>query len=106
MSGKTSEKETKVSVKKTPAKKAEKVIKAVATDEGGKHPKQHEITVQMTDGTKFKIMTTWGTAGETLKLDVDPKNHPAWQDDNKSFVNVNSDRITKFKNKFGDFGAL
>lgn len=70
------------------------------------HPKQHEVTIQMTDGTKFNVKTTWGKEGEVLKLDVDPRNHPAWQEDGKSFINVNDDRINKFKKKFGDFGAL
>lgn len=67
------------------------------------HPKQHEITIQMTDGTKFNVMTTWGKAGETLRLDVDPKNHPAWQEGKQGFVNVNDDRINKFNKKFGNF---
>jgi len=42
------------------------------------HPKYHEITVVMTDGTKFKTRSTWGNPGETLRLDIDPKSHPAW----------------------------
>ncbi len=42
------------------------------------HPDYHEITVQMTDGTTYKTRSTWGAAGDTLKLDVDPKTHPAW----------------------------
>ena len=67
------------------------------------HPEQHEITVEMTDGTKFNVMTTYGKAGSTLKLDVDPKNHPAWKTDNKSFINVNDDRVSKFNKKFGNF---
>lgn len=67
------------------------------------HPKQHEVIVQMTDGSKFNIMTTWGKAGETLRLDIDPKNHPAWQDGKTNFVNVNDDRIAKFNKKFGGF---
>ncbi len=67
------------------------------------HPKQHEVTVQMTDGTKFTIMTSWGKEGDVLRLDVDPRNHPAWQDGKTNFVNVNDDRVTKFNKKFGDF---
>ncbi len=69
----------------------------------GFHPKQHKVNVVMTDGTKFEIMTTWGKEGETLKLDADPKNHPAWQDKAQNFVNANNERMTKFKQKFGDF---
>ncbi|MDA0902276.1 MAG: 50S ribosomal protein L31 [Proteobacteria bacterium] len=67
------------------------------------HPKQHEVTIQLTDGTKFKIQTTYGKAGETLKLDVDPTNHPAWQENSKGFINVNDDRVSKFNAKFGNF---
>jgi len=42
------------------------------------HPDYHEITVVMTDGTEFKTRTTWGKEGDTLRLDIDPKTHPAW----------------------------
>ena len=42
------------------------------------HPDYHEINVVMTDGTKYKTRSTMGTSGETLKLDIDPKSHPAW----------------------------
>ncbi len=70
------------------------------------HPKQHEVTVQMTDGTKFNIMTTWGKVGEVLRLDIDPKNHPAWQDGKSGFINLNDNRIAKFNKKFGGFGEL
>jgi large subunit ribosomal protein L31 len=69
----------------------------------GVHPKQHELNVVMTDGTKFQILTTYGKEGDTLRLDVDPKNHPAWQEKGQNFVNANNERLTKFKNKFGDF---
>lgn len=69
----------------------------------GLHPKQHKVTVVMTDGTKFEILTTWGKEGDSLRLDVDPKNHPAWQEKAQGFVNVNNERVAKFKKKFGDF---
>lgn len=42
------------------------------------HPDYHDITVVMTDGTKFTTRSTWGKAGETLHLDIDPTSHPAW----------------------------
>ena len=42
------------------------------------HPDYHEINVVMTDGTSFKTCSTWGKAGDTLRLDVDIKTHPAW----------------------------
>lgn len=55
------------------------------------HPDYHEITVAMTDGTKFKTRSTYGKAGDTLQLDVDPKTHPAWNKDSTG-VNENACR--------------
>ena len=42
------------------------------------HPEYHEITVVMTDGSEFTTRSTWGEPGDSLKLDIDPKTHPAW----------------------------
>lgn len=42
------------------------------------HPDYHEINVVMTDGTTFKTRSTYGSEGDTITLDVDPKSHPAW----------------------------
>ena len=42
------------------------------------HPDYHEINVVMTDGFTFKTRSTWGKVSDTLKLDIDPKSHPAW----------------------------
>ncbi|MBL6664328.1 MAG: 50S ribosomal protein L31 [Rickettsiales bacterium] len=69
----------------------------------GVDPQQHKVNVVLTDGSKIEILTTWGKEGDTLTLDVDPKNHPAWQEKAQNFVNANDERLTKFKNKFGDF---
>ena len=73
----------------------------------GLNPKQHLINVVMTDGTKFQVLTSWGNEESTLTLDVDPKNHPAWQDNkNQGFINANNERVNKFKSKFDfDFGT-
>ena len=67
------------------------------------HPTQHEVEVIMTDGSKFKIQTTWGKKGDSLTLDLDPANHPAWQEKGHNFINVNDARVASFKEKFGDF---
>ncbi|MSO93222.1 MAG: 50S ribosomal protein L31 [Rhodospirillales bacterium] len=64
----------------------------------GIHPEYHEITVTMTDGTSFKTKSTWGKAGDTLRLDIDPKTHPAW-----TGVHRLSDlggQLAKFNKKF------
>jgi large subunit ribosomal protein L31 len=42
------------------------------------HPDYHEINVVMTDGTKFTTRSTYGKAGDSLQLEIDPKSHPAW----------------------------
>ena len=42
------------------------------------HPDYHEINVVMTDGTKYTTHSTWGKAGDTMTLEIDPKSHPAW----------------------------
>ena len=44
----------------------------------GIHPEYHEINVVMTDGTTFKTRSCAGSAGDTIRLDIDPKSHPAW----------------------------
>ena len=36
------------------------------------HPEYHEITVVMTDGTTYQTRSTWGSPGDTMKLDIDP----------------------------------
>ena len=44
----------------------------------GIHPDYHEITILMTDGTSYKTRSTYGKEGDTLRLEIDPKSHPAW----------------------------
>ena len=73
------------------------------TEAAGIDPKQHTVEVVMTDGEKFPIQTTWGKEGDVLKLDVDPKNHPAWQAEGQNYVNASNERLTKFASKFGNF---
>jgi len=69
------------------------------------HPDYHTITVQMTDGTTYQTRSTYGKEGDTLRLDVDPKTHPAW---NKGGIMImeNAGQIDKFKKKFGAFGSF
>ena len=66
----------------------------------GIHPDYHEITVEMLDGTKFKTRSTYGKAGDTLKLDIDPTTHPAWTG-GTTFINENVSKVAKFKERFG-----
>jgi large subunit ribosomal protein L31 len=64
------------------------------------HPDYHEITVEMTNGEKFKTRSTYGKKGDTLKLDVDITTHPAWTGA-VGFIDENASKIASFKKKFG-----
>ncbi len=66
------------------------------------HPEYHEITVQMTDGSTFKTRSTWGSEGDVLKLDVDPKTHPAWTGVHR--LMDSGGQLAKFNKRFKDFG--
>lgn len=67
------------------------------------HPDYHEITVVMTDGSEFKTRSTWGKEGDVLKLDVDPKSHPAWTGGGIKLVDSGG-QVAKFQKRFKDFG--
>ena len=64
------------------------------------HPDYHEINVVMTDGTKFKTRSTWGKEGDTLKLDIDSKSHPAWVGGSQKVLDKG--RVNKFNKKFSN----
>ncbi|EWY38182.1 50S ribosomal protein L31 [Skermanella mucosa] len=66
------------------------------------HPDYHEINVVMTDGSSFQTRSTWGKAGDTLRLDIDPKSHPAWTGVQKLLDT--GGQIAKFNKRFGSFG--
>ncbi len=65
------------------------------------HPDYHEITVEMTDGTTYKTRSTWGKAGDTLKLDIDPKSHPAWTGVHR--LVDSGGQVAKFNKRFQSF---
>ena len=67
------------------------------------HPDYHDITVVMTDGSSYATRTTWGAAGDTLRLDVDPKSHPAWTGGVGRLVDT-AGQVAKFNRRFQDFG--
>ncbi|MEQ8165083.1 MAG: 50S ribosomal protein L31 [Alphaproteobacteria bacterium] len=68
------------------------------------HPNYHEINVVMTDGTTFTTRSTWGKPGDTMKLDVDAKTHPAWTGGFQHLVDTGG-QLARFKNRFKDFGV-
>lgn len=65
------------------------------------HPDYHEIKVVMTDGTTYQTFSTWGKAGDTMTLEVDPKSHPAWTGGSKKLADKG--RVAQFNKRFGNF---
>jgi large subunit ribosomal protein L31 len=68
----------------------------------GIHPEYHEINVIMTDGTQFKTRSCYGKAGDTLRLDIDPKSHPAWTGQHR--IIDSGGQVAKFNKKFAGIG--
>jgi large subunit ribosomal protein L31 len=66
------------------------------------HPEYHEITVVMTDGTEFTTRSTYGEPGATMRLDIDPKTHPAWTGQHR-LVDTGG-QVAKFNKRYEGFG--
>ncbi|NIA70526.1 50S ribosomal protein L31 [Pelagibius litoralis] len=66
------------------------------------HPDYHEIKVVMTDGTEFTTRSTYGASGDTMRLDIDPKTHPAWTGEHR--LVDSGGQVAKFNKRFGGFG--
>ena len=66
------------------------------------HPDYHTITVQMTDGSTYETRSTWGAEGDVLKLDVDPKTHPAWTGVHRLLDS--GGQLAKFNKRFSGLG--
>jgi large subunit ribosomal protein L31 len=68
------------------------------------HPDYHEINIVLTDGTTYKSRSCTGKAGDTIRLDIDPLNHPAWQGGTQKVIE--KAQLKKFNNKYGNlFGS-
>ena len=53
----------------------------------------------MIDGTEFETKSTWGKENDTLKLDIDPKSHPAWTG-GKANLNEAEGQVARFQKRF------
>ena len=67
------------------------------------HPDYHTIKVVMTDGTEFETRSTWGKPGDTLRLDIDPKSHPAWTGGQHRLLDAGG-QLARFNKRFQGFG--
>jgi large subunit ribosomal protein L31 len=68
----------------------------------GIHPEYHEINVVMTDGSTFKTRSCYGKEGDTLRLDIDPKSHPAWTGVQR--IIDSGGQVAKFNKRFAGLG--
>jgi len=66
------------------------------------HPNYHMITVELTDGSSYQTRSTWGSEGDTLKLEIDPKSHPAWTGVQR--LVDSGGQVAKFNKRFEGFG--
>lgn len=67
------------------------------------HPDYHDIKVLMTDGTEFTTRSTWGKEGDTMRLDIDSKSHPAYTGGEQKLMM--NDQMDKFSKRFGKFAV-
>ena len=66
------------------------------------HPDYHDITIVMTDGTEYVTRSTMGKPGDTLKLDIDPKSHPAWTGQHR--ILDSGGQVARFNKRFSGLG--
>ena len=66
------------------------------------HPDYHMIKVVMTDGTEYETRSTWGSEGDVMRLDIDPKSHPAWTGVRR--ILDSGGRVAQFNKRFADLG--
>lgn len=66
------------------------------------HPEYHDVKIIMTDGTEFGTRSCFGKPGDTLRLDIDPKSHPAWTGQQR--VLDTGGQIAKFNKRFAGIG--
>ena len=66
------------------------------------HPEYHDITVVMTDGTELPMRSTYGSPGQSLRLDIDIKTHPAWTGVQR--LNESGGQVAKFNKRFAGLG--
>jgi large subunit ribosomal protein L31 len=67
------------------------------------HPDYHTINVVMTDGTTFQTRSTYGKEGDTIRLDVDPRTHPAWTGGAGRILDTGG-QLARFNKRFQGFG--
>jgi large subunit ribosomal protein L31 len=57
----------------------------------------------MTDGTSYQTRSTYGNAVYTLRLEIDPKSHPAWTGGQHRLLDTGG-QLARFNRRFQNFG--
>lgn len=65
-------------------------------------PDYHTIYLIDTAGNEIAVGSTYGKAGDKIKLDTCPLSHPAWNP-SKSAINTKVDQVVKFASKNPNF---
>ena len=68
----------------------------------GIHPEYHYVTIVMTDGTEYRTRSCVGKEGDVLRLDIDPKSHPAWTGGQQQLLDRGG-RLSRFQKKYSGF---
>ncbi|NQW12272.1 MAG: 50S ribosomal protein L31 [Alphaproteobacteria bacterium] len=66
------------------------------------HPDYHEIKIVMTDGTEYMTRSCYGKEGDVIKLEIDPKSHPAWTGQHR--IMDTGGQVARFNKRFGGLG--
>jgi large subunit ribosomal protein L31 len=90
-------------VARKPALSYKVALSRSTTMKDGIHPDYHEITVVMTDGTTYQTRSTYGKAGDTLRLEIDSKSHPAWTGGQQRLLDTGG-QLARFNKRFQGFG--
>jgi large subunit ribosomal protein L31 len=65
----------------------------------GIHPEYNEVTVVLSDGSEIVTRSTIKTKDGIFKSEVDSKNHPFYNKDQK--IQKKADRIDRFNKRYG-----
>lgn len=66
------------------------------------HPELNDVNIIMTDGTEFTLKSAMKAS--SLRLDIDPKSHPAWTGATGKVRETG--RLAKFNSKYAGLGFL
>lgn len=64
----------------------------------GIHPDYNEITVVLSDGSEVTTRSTMDVKGGIFKSEIDSKNHPFYNKDQK--IQKKADRIDRFNKRY------